>query len=104
MIFQPSVHHREDPVAPFRKGLIMGDYYKGDVPFPVQSQEEVKEFLPCGSVQVPGGLISEHNPGIEYQGPRYGDPLLFSPGKLPWPVVSPFVHPQLVEKTFGMAF
>jgi hypothetical protein len=61
--------------------VFMGDDSDGSAAR-VHLLQEIQDFRRAPGIQIPGGLISQHECGLHCQGPRHRDTLLLPTGKL----------------------
>jgi hypothetical protein len=61
---------------------IMCDHDEGNAFDLIDFLEKIEDGLPCLRIQVTGGFVSKQNFRLQNQGPRYGNPLLFSSREL----------------------
>jgi len=99
---ETSVSHMEHAVAAVREAGVVGNNDEGDTFCAVEGEEELKEAVARGSVEVAGRLVSEHKSRILHEGPRNGYPLLFTAGKFTRPVNQTGGKSEIAEKSAGL--
>ena len=69
-----------------RQLTIMGHHHEGSTEFGIQFAHQGVDAGRALVIQVAGGLIGQHQPGLVDQGPGDGHPLALTPGQLAGPV------------------
>src|SRR5271157_3982137 len=85
-----------------RDDCIVGDDDRRDLVFLVQFLDQAQDFIPRASVDVPGGLVHEHESWFLRKSSSDGNALLLAAGKFRWPVVNAVTEPHEIHELDGL--
>lgn len=81
----------------------MGHQYHGGLLFAIESQQEIKNVLAIGAIQVSGWFIGHQNRRLGDESASQRDPLLFAAGELDGVMMSALREPDTLQEFFSAA-